>query len=158
MSRLLLAFVMVPVAGSAALSTAGVLVSVGWLTDLLDGRIARRSGQEGRLGAWDLRVDTALGLGVMAGLAMAGLVSLWLPVVAVLLSWPFLVGNVTAAMLIQLGGFVPLLLLLWDRRPSLWWLPFITALLAGIVDWRRLLFVNIPGFLGMRRSTERSPM
>lgn len=153
---MLLACVALPLAGTAALSATAVVVSLGWLTDLLDGRLARRSGTKGRLAEWDLRADTALGIGLLAGLAIAGLVDVWLPVAAALLIWPFLVGNVAAAMMIQLAGFVPLLLLLWDRRPPLWWLPFATALVCGIVDWRRLLFANIPAFLGFPRARERS--
>jgi hypothetical protein len=103
-------------------------------------------------------VDTAVGLSVLIGLTGAGLANVWLLAAAGLLLWPFLLGNVTAAMLIQLAGFVPLLLLLWSRRPTAWWLPFAIALFAGTVDWRRLLFVNIPAFLGRDRATKEAPM
>lgn len=156
-TRLLVAPVLVLTAGSAHLSATAILVSVAWLTDMWDGRLARRSGIGGRLGAWDLRADTVVGLCLVAGLTIAGLANVWLLVVAGVLIWPFIAGNVTAAMLIQLAGFVPLLLLLWSRRPSAWWAPFVIALAAGILDWRRLLFVNIPAFLGLPRSKEHAP-
>jgi len=50
-------------------------------------------------------------------------------------------------MLLQVAGYVPLIALLWSRRPSLWWMPLATAVSIGFIDWRRLLQVNIPSFL-----------
>lgn len=152
--RLLLAVAVVPVAWSGDLTITGILVSVAWLTDLADGRLARRSGSSGKLADWDLKADTAVGIGLLVGLTASSLVPAWLPIAAALLLWPYLTGNVTASMLIQLTAFVPLLVLLWSRRPVGWWVPFATALLIGIVDWRRLFLVNIPAFLGLSTSGE----
>lgn len=152
--RLFLAVTVIPFAWAADLGTTGAVVSVAWLTDLADGRLARRSGQSGRLADWDLRADTAVGVGVLIGLTASGLVPVWLPIAVALLLWPFSRGNVTAAMLIQLAGFVPLLVLLWVHRPPGWWAPFLTAVLIGSLDWRRLVFVNIPAFLGLSTSDE----
>lgn len=152
--RLLLSVAVVPLTWAADLTATGIVVSVAWLTDLADGRLARRSGSAGRLAGWDLRADTLVGLGVVVGLTASGLVPIWLPIAVAPGLWPFLRGNVTAAMLVQLAGFVPLLVLLWTDRPPAWWLPFATAALIGILDWRRLIFVNIPGFLGLSTTDE----
>jgi hypothetical protein len=68
----------------------------------------------------------------------------------------FLAGNLAGGMLLQLTGFVPLLWLLWTERAALWWLPFLTALLIGVLDWRTLVHENIPNFLrGMAGRFER---
>ncbi|MFZ0627054.1 MAG: CDP-alcohol phosphatidyltransferase family protein [Acidimicrobiia bacterium] len=148
LSRLGVAVLVVPVAWSLDLELTGILISAAWLTDFLDGRLARRSNVEGRMGRWDLTVDTLLGAGLLIGLTGAGEVPLWLTVVAmVVLGGWFFSGNPTASMLLQLTGYVPLLLILWSRRPSAWQTPFLTAILIGVLDWRRLFTINIPAFL-----------
>jgi phosphatidylglycerophosphate synthase len=147
-SRLVLAVLVVPAAWSANLELTGLLISAAWLTDFLDGRVARRSGGEGRMGRWDLTVDTLVGAGLLIGLTGAGEIPLWLTAVAmVVLGGWFFSGNPAASMLLQLTGYVPLLLILWSRRPSAWQAPFLTAILIGVLDWRRLFTINIPAFL-----------
>ncbi len=125
-----------------------LLVSMVWVSDLLDGRLARLSGARTRLGRFDLAVDTVFGAAVVVGLVMAGILPWWfgLPSIVVF-GGLFFAGNVAAAMLLQLTGFVPLLIELWQRRPVNWWFPFAVAVLAGTIDWRRLVFTNIPMFI-----------
>jgi phosphatidylglycerophosphate synthase len=147
-SRLGIALVVIPAAWSLSLGPTAILVTTAWLTDFLDGKVARTAGTEGRMGRWDMACDTAVGAGLVIGLTGAGLIPILAGVGAVVVfgAW-FLTGNYAAAMLLQITGYLPLLALLWTERPTGWWLPFITAALIGIVDWRRLLLINIPNFL-----------
>jgi phosphatidylglycerophosphate synthase len=154
--RLVIAVALIPATWSLSLGLAAVLVSLAWVTDVLDGRLVRAVGEEGRMGRWDLTVDTAVGAGLLVGLAGSGEIPVLFAVgVLAVLGTLFLFGNVAAAMLLQLAGYLPLIALLWSRRPSGWWLPVATAVLIGIIDWRRLLEVNIPSFLrGLARGAQ----
>lgn len=131
------------------LTAAAVLVTAAWICDVVDGRLARYSRGEGRLGHWDLTADTAVGAGVVIGLAGVGAVPTWYAVSALLLlgAWFVRTRNLASSMMLQLSGYVPLLWILWRERVDWWWLPFFAALLIGLVDWRRLIAVNVPGFL-----------
>lgn len=147
-SRLVCAVALIPMTWALALTPAAVLLSVAWLTDVLDGRIARLAGQEGRLADWDMLIDTAVGAAVLTGLAGAGELPPWLAVVLVVgLGSLFLAGNLAAAMALQLSGYLPFLAILWVGRPQGWWLPFVTAAVIGVIDWRRLVLINIPNFI-----------
>lgn len=146
--RLLIAVVVIPVAWTGDLTPTAVLVSVAWLTDLLDGRLARASGVPGRLGTWDLRADTAVGTGLMVGLVGSGLVPAWILALVAMFLLVSVRGSAAGAMLAQLCGYLPLLFLLWTRRPIGWWVPFVAATAIGLVDWRRLVRINIPAFIG----------
>lgn len=151
LTRLVIAVALVSVAWAGELTPVAILVSLAWVTDLLDGKLARAGPAPGRWGARDLDVDTAVGAGLLIGLIGSGAVTPWLMVPAAAFAWGHRRGNVAAAMLLQLCGYVPLLLLLWLRRPWGWPAPFVTAALVAMLDWRRLVLVNIPGFLGSLR-------
>jgi phosphatidylglycerophosphate synthase len=155
--RLVIAIVLVPATWSLSLSVSAWLVSVAWVTDVLDGRLARAAGEEGRMGRRDLTVDTAVGAGLLVGLAGSGEIPAWFAVsVLVILGTLFLRGSFAASMLLQVAGYSSLIALLWSRGSSFLWMPMATAVLIGIIDWRRLLQVNIPGFLhAFRQSAGR---
>lgn len=154
--RLALAAVLVPVAWSSHLGLTAILISIAWLTDVLDGRLARGSGQKGHLARWDLRADTLLGAGLLVGLAGAGIAPPWLIPIGIILAALYVLGSVTASMLLQLCGYVPLLIALWVDRPPAWWLPIVVSALIGLIDWRRLVTINIPAFLnGLRLDPAR---
>lgn len=146
--RLATAAALLPLAWRGWWTAVGVLLAGAWVGDVLDGRLARRSGGATRLGRWDLPADTAVGAALLVGLVAHGTIP-WIPGVAALLVFGglFLAGNVAAAMLLQLAGFLPFLQIAWTRRPPLWWVPFATVALVAVVNWRRLFFVAIPAFL-----------
>jgi hypothetical protein len=147
-SRLVIAVELIPVAWSASLTLTALLVSTAWVTDLLDGRLARAVAEEGRMGRWDLTADTAVGAGLVIGLAGSGEIPAWFAATSlVVLGALFIAGNIAASMLLQLAGYLPLLGVLWSRRPAGWWVPMVTATLIGVVAWRRLFGVNIPSFI-----------
>lgn len=156
-TRLGFAFLLVPLVWQERLDLAAVVLSLAWLSDLFDGRLARMAGTPTRFGRWDLRVDTGVGVALVIGLIGNGTVSLWFGLAAlVVLGGFFLAGNIAASMLLQLSGYLPLLYTLWQERPDLWWLPFATFSAIGLADWRRLIRVTIPAFLhGMAGRFER---
>lgn len=146
--RLVSAPALVPLAWTGSWPAVGVLLAAAWVGDIADGRLARRSGVETRLGAWDMAADTAVGAGLVVGLAGHGTIP-WvvgLPALVVF-GGLFIAGNLAASMLLQLVGYLPFLYILWSERPDVWWLPFAAIVFAGLVNWRRLFFVAIPAFL-----------
>lgn len=146
--RLVIGLGLIPVLWDSQLTAAAVLLSVAWLTDFLDGRIARRSGVEGRLGRWDMEIDTAVGVGLLIGMVGPQIIPVWAAATAiVVLGGLFVAGNLAAAMLLQLAGYLPFIGKLWADRPQAWWLPLATVAAIGIVDRRRLVRVNIPNFV-----------
>lgn len=146
--RLVAAPALALMAQSGAFSGVALLLSLAWLSDFLDGKLARKADSPTRFGGWDMWADTAVGAGLIVGLVAGGTLPMWIGVGAlVLFGGLFLAGNLAAAMLTQLSGYLPVLWVLWSDRPSAWAVPFATFLLIGIADWRRLVFVNIPRFL-----------
>jgi hypothetical protein len=106
------------------------------------------------MGRWDLTADTAVGAGLLVGLAGSGEIPAWFAIaVLAILGTLFLLGNFAASMLLQVAAYSSLIILFWSRRPSFWWLPMVAAVMIGIIDWRRLLQVNIPGFLSAFRQS-----
>jgi cardiolipin synthase len=67
--------------GADALHLAGWLLLAAWISDVLDGPLARKSGQEGGwLGSKDLEIDIMVGASALIYLAMAGFISAWVAV------------------------------------------------------------------------------
>ncbi len=146
--RFLIALALAPLIWSGQWVAVALLLGAAWLSDFMDGKLARRAGGGTKLGRWDMSVDTALGAALVIGLVLHGTIPdlVGLPLLVVLGAL-YLSGNIAAAMLIQLSGFVPTLLILWEDRPWGWWAPFAAAALIAILDWKRLALVNIPAFL-----------
>lgn len=148
LARGLAAITLVPLVWSESWTAVAVVLAAAWITDALDGRLSRTAGGGTVLGGWDMKTDTAVGVGLIVGLIGNGTVPWWLgSAVIVVTGGFFLAGNLAAAMLLQLAGFLPTLFILLDARTALWWLPIATAVLIGFLDWRRLFLVNIPTFI-----------
>ena len=65
-------------AGAEGLHLAAGLLLAAWISDVLDGPLARKSGQVGGwLGSKDLEIDILVGASALIYLAMAGFVSAW---------------------------------------------------------------------------------
>ena len=145
--RLVIALALAPLVILGLWSVVAIMISVAWVTDFADGRFARMAEGGTRLGRWDMSIDTAVGASLLVGLMLHGvvpdLVGLGLLGVLGLLH---AAGNIAASMLLQLAGFLPTLLILWEDRPDWWWAPFASLAVIAIFDWRRLVFSNIPAF------------
>lgn len=142
------ALALIPLVWTEMWPMVSVILASAWLSDLLDGRLARGASGLTRLGDWDVTADTAVGVGLVVGLMGNGTLP-WLGGVAVIVvaGALYLAGNLAASMMLQLTGYLPTLLVLYDLKTTLWWLPFITAGVIGVIDWRRLLLINIPSFI-----------
>lgn len=137
------------VQGAKALPTALLTVILSWLTDLLDGPLARRDPdlQTTWIGEHDPEADLAVSLGVAAYLVLSGYLPAWLGTVLVLvtlglwifhsyqLAWPFYA--------------VPYLILgirAFQYAPFFGWLAAGYLLLTLITRWPRLRHEYLPQF------------
>lgn len=145
--RAVLAIAVIWVVAADSLGWAAAFMTLSWLTDFLDGRLARSTSHPTRLGAWDLRVDTTFGAGLLVGLGAAGHVP-WPLVIAVLglALITLLLGNPAPGMLMQGFAYAWLLWLLVTTRPLGWWLPVVGALALMVLDWHRFTRVVLPAF------------
>ncbi|MDJ0497874.1 MAG: hypothetical protein QNJ89_08595 [Acidimicrobiia bacterium] len=145
-------------AATERFDVAAALLAIAWWSDLLDGRLARRSGIATRLGPWDFVVDTLVGAALLAGLTASGLVALlpWgLAGIALLLGF-FVWRNLALGMLVQAIAYGFLLAELWAREPV--WMLALTASIGGILiaDYRRFTTFVLPTFFaGLTGKHER---
>lgn len=137
--------------GAEALPTAVLAVIVSWLTDLLDGPLARRDPDHRStwVGEHDAEADLTVSLGVAAYLVLSGYLAGWLGAALVLtilalwvlhshqLSWPFYALPYVILILTALRG-VPLLGLL------------AVGYLLGtlVVNWSRFWQQHLAEFFG----------
>jgi len=134
------------------------LLALAWVTDFLDGRLARSTPHPTRLAAWDLRVDSTVSVCVLIGMGVTGHIP-WLLVAAVLAlgSVTAFSGNPSPAMVmmgIVYGWFMWILLI---QRPLGWWLPFAGGAIIGMADWHRFTRVIMPAFFKGLAALVRGP-
>lgn len=149
--RLAVAVALVPVLGARRTAAAAALLGTGWISDFLDGRAARASGQPTRLGAYDLWVDTLVGAGAVLGSVAWGRVP---PLVGVSLVVALVAGfaltrNEALSMLLQAAGYGMVLWRTWadGHTLALLWLVTIIAVI-GVVNRQILWERSLPTFFG----------
>ncbi|HSJ46088.1 MAG TPA: hypothetical protein VK923_15550 [Euzebyales bacterium] len=147
--RAVVAIVMPGVLAAGNLDAAAMLVASAWCSDALDGRLARASTHETRLHGVDLVVDTAVGVGVLLGLALAGYAPV-LPVVLAVaaLGGAFLVTGADAlGMGLQAVAYAWFMATLWAAgAASRWLLPCVVVALL-VLEFERFTTVVAPGFI-----------
>jgi len=135
--------------GAKALPTAVLVVIISWLTDLLDGPLARRDPdlQISWVGEHDAEADLAVSLGVAAYLVLSGYLVAWLGAVMVLtilglwvlhshqLAWPF-----------YALPYVILLVVSFQDAPFLGWVAVGYLLATLAARWSRLQSEFLPEF------------
>jgi len=138
LSRVVLGIVILALSlvGTDAYLTVVILVILGGITDILDGRVARHylgGEREGRLGKHDLEIDTFF---VLCALAYFSISEIVIPT-AVGLGWIGL-----AAVVIAVYRGKPKILLIFE-------IPAILALIvsAGLYDLRVFLLIVLPALL-----------
>lgn len=131
------------------LPLAAWLLAAAWISDALDGRVARAAPQPTRLGDLDLAVDTAVGAGLLIGMGAGDRLPLAVAIgTVVALGAGFLIlRNPALALVLQAIAYAWFMVVLWVERPSAWWLPPTTVAVLLVVGFRRLITVVIPGFL-----------
>ncbi|MBT8211913.1 MAG: CDP-alcohol phosphatidyltransferase family protein [Acidimicrobiia bacterium] len=147
-SRAVLAVAVMLAVGSNRFDWAAVFVTLAWITDFFDGRLARSTDHPTRLGDWDLRIDITLGIGILLGLGWSG----WLAWPAVLVPLVVLgalaiaMHNPSPTMLLLAYIYVAFFWVLIVERPLGGWLPFAALPLIATLDWGRFTRVILPVF------------
>jgi cardiolipin synthase len=153
-SRIVLALMFVWLArGSAAelLPLASILLLTSWVSDLLDGALARRSGgMTSWVGDHDLEVDVLVSLGVLAYLVGADYLE---PAFAAtyLLLWALIFWrwgwNRDPAMLFQAPIYLWFIIIAMQAAPDAgrWLIGYIVVVV--VVTWPRFPREVVPGFL-----------
>ena len=141
--------------GRPALPTVTLALVLGWISDLLDGALARRALNQRHtwLGDNDLGVDVCVALGLLGYLSLSGYVSPAIASSYVLLTgaliWRF--RSRALAMAAQAPVYAILLYLALRDAPTYGALAVSWIVLTVIVTWPRFPETAIPEFLqGMR--------
>lgn len=150
LARLGFALLLVGAVATDRLALAAWLLAAAWVSDALDGRVARASMRATRLGHLDLAVDTAVGAGVLIGMGFGGHLPVVLAIGAVVaLGGGFLVlRNAALAFALQAMAYAWFMIVLWLKHPSAWWVPPATVAVLLVVGYRRLITMLVPAFLG----------
>lgn len=147
-TRIVLAVAIAVLAAERAIDATAITLSVAWVTDFLDGRLARRTSEPTRLGEHDMAVDTFVGAALAAGLGAAGVLPAWIAIAAlVVFGGGYLALRQPAlSMAMQGVAYGALLWTLWSEgHPTFWVLVGVIATIAAI-EARRLFTVVIPEF------------
>lgn len=127
---------------------AAVLLSLAWITDILDGRLARAGEGTTRLGDRDMDVDTLVGAAVLLGLQLGDQAPGWLTGGTILLlGIPYLVlRHPTLSMSLQAIAYGLMLMLLWSEAGPVRWILPLTIAGILILDFERFRTTTLPGF------------
>ncbi len=144
----------VPLAVLLALATstgrwvpAAVILVCGWITDTLDGILARRVPGTTRLGPWDAIVDGILGLGLIVGLGVGGYVPVtWLILALVLGGLLLTVRSLASGMLLQAMAYGWFLWILAIEEKDALVLVLAAIGLAAVTYGHRIPRVLLPRF------------
>ena len=146
--RAVLALPIAAVVWQGGADYAGLLLSVSWVTDFFDGRLARRGGG-GRLGDFDLPADSTVGAGLLVGLIGGGHMTPWLALPAVILAVAYLLRyNPSFAMAFL--GIAYAAILWWLFRNAGWGVATVVGTIAviAVLDWGRFIRLILPTFFG----------
>lgn len=146
------------VGGKDVLSLVIVIMVLAWLTDLLDGVFARLDPDPtpGRLAAHDAKADMAVGLGVMAYLALSGYVPLWLGALIILLALVVRIWHSRGlAFPFFAISYIFLGMAIWQQQPELFAIIGAYLLIVFILRWRRLRDEYLPEFFEALSSFRR---
>jgi len=142
--------------GGPEVVTAAVLtLLVAWITDVLDGPLARRDprGIHSWIGDHDLQADMTVALGVWVYLALAGFLSTWLAVAYVLAAAAALwhSGSLHLAWGVQALPYGAMIWTAWQVAPPYGLLLVAWIGLVLVATWPRFPHRVLPEFLaGMR--------
>jgi len=137
--------------GRSALAIVVLVVVLSWLTDLLDGPLARhdRTAPTTWVGVHDAEVDLSTSLGLTVYLVLSGYLPAWLGAtlaLTTLLLWPF-----RAHEFAWLTYVAPYVLVLWaafEEAPAFGWLAVAFLAMNLLLQWRRLVYDSLPRLFG----------
>ena len=149
MSRLPLAGLLVIVIASARLALAAGILILCWITDTLDGILARRVPGMTKLGAWDPIFDGMMAMGLMAGMVLGGYVPVvWLAPALVLGGLLLRVRSLASGMLLQGMAYAWFLWTLAAEDRAALNLVLFAIGVAAITHGHRIPRVLLPRFFG----------
>lgn len=123
------------------------MMVLAWLTDLVDGVFAHRDPDPtpGRFAAHDAKADMAVGLGVMAYLALSGYVPMWLGAMILLLALAVRIRQSRGlAFPFFAISYVFLGVVIWQQQPNLFAIVGAYLLIVFLLRWRRLRDEYLP--------------
>jgi hypothetical protein len=138
------------IGGKEALPLVVVILVFAWLTDLLDGVFARLDPDPtpGVFARHDAKADMAVGLGVMAYLALSGYVPLWLGALIIILALVVRIWHSRGlAFPFFAISYLFLAVAIWQQQPNLFAIVAVYLLIAFLLRWRRLRDEYLPEFL-----------
>ena len=146
--------------GSEGIGSAALTLLAAWITDLLDGPLARRDprGIHTWIGDHDLEVDVVVALGVWIYLTLAGFLSPWLAVAYVLAAAAVLwrLGSVQLTWGVQALPYGLMIWTSWRLVPAYGLLLVAWLGLVVLATWPRFPRQTLPEFLhGVRKLWSR---
>jgi phosphatidylglycerophosphate synthase len=149
LARAMLAVALAGAVAAHRMDVAAWLLAAAWCSDAGDGRLARAAEKPTRLGGFDLPIDTAVGAGLLVGMALSGHVPVLVAAgLIIVLGGGFLaLGNAALSMALQAVAYASFLVALWSAAPVARWVPLSVIAVLFVVELRRLLTVVIPAFL-----------
>jgi cardiolipin synthase len=147
--------------GPEAIGSAALALLVAWVTDVLDGPLARRDPRGIRtwIGDRDLEADMAVALGVWIYLTFAGFLSLWLAGIYLVAASVALVrlGSDQLAWAVQALPYGAMIWTSWRTAPEYGLLLVAWIGLVIVATWPRFPRQTVPEFLnGVRGLWRRS--
>lgn len=147
-ARTMLAVGIAALVADDSIDAAALVLAIAWLTDALDGPLARHADAPTRLGDWDMPADVSVGAGMLVGLGFAGTMPLWL-VITLLIGagggFIFL-RSPALGMILQAVAYGVFLWRLWSEGAPTRWVPVAVAGTIGVLDFRRLTRIVLPEF------------
>lgn len=144
--------------GSAGLQLVVLLVLVSWLTDILDGKLARRDPETRPtwLGDHEAEADLSTSMGIAVYLLFSGYIPIWAGVITIfVLPAVWLLHSHQLAWPLYALPYVGLLIIAYETRPFLAWSIVIYLVITFIIQYPRLFGEHLPEFFESLRSILR---
>jgi phosphatidylglycerophosphate synthase len=140
--------------GASALPAATLVVVVGWTTDQLDGRFARRSPTPSRLKDSDFYVDLIFYAGILAYLALARFLPAWFVAGFVILNGAVWLLTRRKAVVILCLRIIDVVcgVIIFTAAPVIGAILLLWLIVLGVV-YRRRLAERVPRWWGDLRAT-----
>lgn len=134
---------------AAGLHLVVLLVLISWLTDIMDGRLARRDPDAGDtwLGRHEAEADLSTSLGVTVFLVFGDYIPFWLGIIILLvLPAVWLLHSHQLAWPLYALPYVILLIVTFNVSSTLAWLMIIYLLITLVIQYPRLSGEHLPEF------------
>ena len=146
--------------GAEGLPLAVIILVIAWITDVLDGPLARREPSRAQtwVGEHDLEIDIAVSLGVMTYLVFSNYLSAWLAVSYVVLCalvlWRY--RSLELAWAVQAPPYGGMLYIALCHAPIYGLLMLAYLVIILVATWPRFPQVTLPQFFSAMRSLQKT--